>query len=296
MFSFGRASRIFLSPRGRARARPALSHSHRNFRFSISRYSAFLFRTNTKVKPEIMRRAVTKSAASLARRRAIGPILCAEDAVSGAAARYSSVATQSQSETHVHAPSTTSLVGQQSSIAIRSVPLQTDIFCRRPFSAAAKADEKDSHSEPPKKKDLRDAVNRAKAKDGEEPDTSSSSSSSEQTDELLRSARSSLSSFLSAVSDTWSDLLDSGKPKSINKRIHEPVRDLRDGEVPEDDDAAADRYEGSSAIMIIDEKEHLTAWERMQRRLSDAPIIQGTFCNGLPGLFDCQLFAPHIAT
>ena len=55
------------------------------------------------------------------------------------------------------------------------------------------------------------------------------------------------------------------------------VRDLADGEVPEDDDAAADKYEGSTAIMVIDEEEHLTAWERMQRRLSDAPIIQGEF-------------------
>lgn len=121
---------------------------------------------------------------------------------------------------------------------------------------------------------LRDAVNRAKAKDGEEiPEDSAGGDDS--TNELLHKARDSASSFFGAVSQTWSELLDFGKPRSINKRIHEPVQDLADGEVPEDDDAAADKYEGSTAIMVIDEEEHLTAWERMQRRLSDAPIIQG---------------------
>jgi len=122
---------------------------------------------------------------------------------------------------------------------------------------------------------LRDAVNRAKAKDGEEiPEDSSTFGNDDKTNELLHKARDTATSFLGVVSETWSDLLDSGKPKSINKRIHDPVRDLADGEVPEDDDAAADKYEGSTAIMIIDEEEHLGAWERMQRRLSDAPIIQ----------------------
>lgn len=170
---------------------------------------------------------------------------------------------------------------------------------RRCFSAAPKADddsEKDETSsstaydnqETTKAKtkkagsskgsgdSLRDAVNRAKAKEGEEiPEDSSSGDDS--TNELLHKARDTASSFFGAVSQTWSELLDSGKPRSINKRIHEPVRDLADGEVPEDDDAAADKYEGSTAIMVIDEEEHLTAWERMQRRLSDAPIIQGEF-------------------
>lgn len=125
---------------------------------------------------------------------------------------------------------------------------------------------------------LRDAVNRAKAKDGEEIPEDSAASGDDSTNELLHKARDTASSFFGAVSQTWSELLDSGKPRSINKRIHEPVQDLADGEVPEDDDAAADKYEGSTAIMVIDEDEHLTAWERMQRRLSDAPIIQDFLC------------------
>ena len=29
--------------------------------------------------------------------------------------------------------------------------------------------------------------------------------------------------------------------------------------------------------MLIDPEEHLSAWERMEKRLRDAPIIQGTF-------------------
>jgi hypothetical protein len=32
---------------------------------------------------------------------------------------------------------------------------------------------------------------------------------------------------------------------------------------------------GTVDIMVIDESEHLTAWERMQKRLKDAPIISG---------------------
>jgi hypothetical protein len=31
--------------------------------------------------------------------------------------------------------------------------------------------------------------------------------------------------------------------------------------------------------MMIDESEHLTAWERMQKRLAEAPIIQGRHGN-----------------
>ena len=166
---------------------------------------------------------------------------------------------------------------------------------KRYFSAAPKAEddnEKDEETARAKTKkagssgdSLRDAVNRAKAKDGEEIPEDSAASGDDSTNELLHKARETASSFFGAVSQTWSELLDSGKARSINKRIHEPVRDLADGEVPEDDDATADKYEGSTAIMVIDEEEHLTAWERMQRRLSDAPIIQGEFLNGIIYMF-----------
>jgi len=164
---------------------------------------------------------------------------------------------------------------------------------RRYFSAAPKVDEEKDESPGASSsgKSLRDAVNRAKAKDGEDiPHEDTAAAGDDRTNELLHKARDTASSFAAAVSQTWSDLLDSGKPRSINKRIHDPVRDLADGEVPEDDDAAADRYEGSTAVMIIDEEEHLTAWERMQRRLSDAPIIQGESNAFHSGMLDVGLY------
>ena len=254
-----------------------------------------------------MRRAVTSSAASLARKRAITPTCNAgadvssiSTAVPASAARYSSVAMSNKSNATGNADGSCGapmqLMGQHkqqhqvSGAGIYSRPNDLGLLGKRHFSAAPKEEEaekgessddgttKKETTTKTKKKgsgdSLRDAVNRAKAKDGEEiPDDSAGDD--DKTTEILHKARDTAASFWGGVSETWSELLDSGKPKSINKRIHDPVRDLADGEVPEDDDAAADKYEGSSAIMIIDEDEHLTAWERMQRRLSDTPIIQG---------------------
>ena len=72
-------------------------------------------------------------------------------------------------------------------------------------------------------------------------------------------------------------MVASGRAKDINKKIGDPSSD--DGAPNfEDDDEAADKYEkykGSKDIMVIDPEEHLSAWERMERRLRDAPIIQG---------------------
>ena len=48
------------------------------------------------------------------------------------------------------------------------------------------------------------------------------------------------------------------------------------GNASEDDNEAADKYEGTTAVMIIDEAENLNAYERIQRRLSEAPLIQGS--------------------
>jgi hypothetical protein len=36
-------------------------------------------------------------------------------------------------------------------------------------------------------------------------------------------------------------------------------------------------YTGPVEIMIINPSENLTAWQRMQKRLTDAPIIQSKF-------------------
>ena len=83
-------------------------------------------------------------------------------------------------------------------------------------------------------------------------------------------------SFLDTLSQTWEELVASGKPKDINKKLGTPETDGKPHY--EDDDEAADKYEqykGSTDIMVIDPEEHLSAWERMEKRLKDAPIIQG---------------------
>lgn len=103
---------------------------------------------------------------------------------------------------------------------------------------------------------LRDTVNRLK--------NNNSSSSTTSNDDLLRKAADLWETAKSEISLTWQELLNAGKPKSINKKI-----------LPEETEEGNQEYTGSVDIMVIDESEHLTAWERMQRRLTDAPIIQG---------------------
>jgi len=66
------------------------------------------------------------------------------------------------------------------------------------------------------------------------------------------------------VGKTWDELVRSGERKDINKKINHPS-DTAEGET---------EYTGPVSIMVIDESENLTAWERMQKRLTDAPVIQ----------------------
>jgi mitochondrial import inner membrane translocase subunit TIM44 len=70
----------------------------------------------------------------------------------------------------------------------------------------------------------------------------------------------------SELSSTWQDLVQSGERKSINKKIvvHHPTETAA-GDAP---------YTGRVDIMVLDPDLHLTAWERMQKRLTAAPIIQ----------------------
>lgn len=97
--------------------------------------------------------------------------------------------------------------------------------------------------------------------------TSSDDDVGEKFDGFLRSAAGTWSTFSEEVGKTWGDLLKSGERKSINKKIAHP-EDTVEGEA---------EYTGPVEIMVIDESEHLTAWERMQRRLTEAPIISGNF-------------------
>mmetsp|Transcript_8313 Transcript_8313/g.10898 ORF Transcript_8313/g.10898 Transcript_8313/m.10898 type:complete len:404 (+) Transcript_8313:77-1288(+) len=65
------------------------------------------------------------------------------------------------------------------------------------------------------------------------------------------------------VSLAWKELVESEQRKSINKKIHPVATNV--GDKP---------YTGPVEVMVIDPSEQLTAWERMQKRLTDAPIIQ----------------------
>jgi len=103
---------------------------------------------------------------------------------------------------------------------------------------------------------------------GEGASTSSASSGGPalDTSTLFVRAADAWDNFRTAVGHTWNELLQSGQRKSINKKIH-PV-ETAGGDAP---------YTGPVDIMVIDESEHLNAWERMQKRLTEAPIIQGIF-------------------
>ena len=107
-----------------------------------------------------------------------------------------------------------------------------------------------------------------KQKGGEGASSSSTSSGGPalDTSTLFVRAADAWDSFRTAVGTTWNELLQSGQRKSINKKIH-PV-ETAGGDAP---------YTGPVDIMVIDESEHLNAWERMQKRLTEAPIIQDIF-------------------
>lgn len=94
------------------------------------------------------------------------------------------------------------------------------------------------------------------------------------------------------VGKTWDELVRSGERKDINKKINHPS-DTAEGET---------EYTGPVSIMVIDESENLTAWERMQKRLTDAPVIQGKYQNYCalihfpPYWYDCftTILIPHL--
>lgn len=127
-------------------------------------------------------------------------------------------------------------------------------------------------SEEKKKESLHDTVNRLKGE--KEADTSNQTSA--ETNEMFSKFADTFGSFSASLSETWNELVNSNKPKDINKKLHES----RPGSVDDDDNEAADKYEGTTAIMIIDEDENLNAFERIQKRLSEAPIIQGIMNSG----------------
>ena len=94
----------------------------------------------------------------------------------------------------------------------------------------------------------------------------------EQLNEFMRKASDFWSTATEEVGKTWEELLRSGERKDINKKIGRP-QDTVDGD---------EEYTGPVSIMVIDESENLTAWERMQKRLTEAPVIQGKYFYNRP--------------
>lgn len=100
-------------------------------------------------------------------------------------------------------------------------------------------------------------------------------SEKQRSNEHVEKLSSMFSTFASAVGETWQELLESGKGKSINKSIRPSETD---GSKKADSSGATDdkfeqNYDGPSALMIVDED--LGAWEKLQKRIAEAPIIKG---------------------
>lgn len=148
-------------------------------------------------------------------------------------------------------------------------PSRPDGVNIRHLSTKADVDEKTSESE--EKESLQDTIRRMRQKDGKSDDDYSN----DQFNVVFRKARETWASFSEEVGKAWNELLKSGERKDINKKLVHP-EDTAEGEAP---------YTGPVDIMVIDENEHLSAFERMQRRLAEAPIISGEFIWG-PGLFE----------
>jgi hypothetical protein len=141
----------------------------------------------------------------------------------------------------------------------RSSPLSD--FKHRNFSAAS---EKKDESSPDAEESLKDTVRRMQR---ENKKGGGDDATDERVNDFMRKASDFWSTATEEVSSTWEELKQSGERKSINKTIGRPM-DTVDGDA---------EYTGPVSIMVIDESENLTAWERMQKRLTDAPVIQGKY-------------------
>jgi hypothetical protein len=130
------------------------------------------------------------------------------------------------------------------------------------------AEAKNNETSPPSGKDegesLKDTVRRMQQEKG---GSSSDNFDDPRINDFVRQASDVWSNVTEEVGKTWGELLRSGERKDINKQIRHP----------EDTVAGEQEYSGPVAIMLIDESENLTAWERMQKRLTDAPLIQGKY-------------------
>ena len=139
------------------------------------------------------------------------------------------------------------------------------IFRRHGFATSA---EKPSLKETIERIQREEDAGKENGSDGKtDPSQQSDSQSNSTTDsnDIFRRAVGVWDSFSSELSSTWQELVQSGERKSINKKIVIHPTETAGGDAP---------YTGPVDIMVIDPELHLTAWERMQKRLASAPIIQ----------------------
>jgi mitochondrial import inner membrane translocase subunit TIM44 len=101
--------------------------------------------------------------------------------------------------------------------------------------------------------------------DSTQQSTFSGNSNNDALGDIFRRTADIWDNFKAELSSTWQDLVQSGERKSINKKIVVHPTETADGDKP---------YTGRVDIMVLDPDLHLTAWERMQKRLTAAPIIQ----------------------
>ena len=150
---------------------------------------------------------------------------------------------------------------QQLSISSRTFATNPKHDEEKDAAAAASAAAKEEE-EQPKKESLQDSINRMKGAGGNT--NNSSSGSKADYNDFLSNAADKWAVWSEEVGKTWQELLSSGERKDINKKLKQPEA-TAEGEK---------EYTGPVEIMVIDPSENLSAWERMQKRLTDAPIIQ----------------------
>lgn len=156
----------------------------------------------------------------------------------------------------------------------------------RQFASKSSDTDKDNDdtTKTEKKKDLRESIERLKKESSDSSSDESDSSGKEESESNphIEKLTQLSTSFFNQISLTWDELISSGQATDINKKIGTPNSSTNSDEPNyANDDEAADKYEeykGSKNIMVIDNAEELSAWERMERRLRDAPIISGMFC------------------
>lgn len=134
--------------------------------------------------------------------------------------------------------------------------------------ATASADNKKEHDDeqPSLKETLNRMKNSNKVDDNIDPNKKNDQGSAAEGFDyqaMMSRAADIWDSFQGEVSSAWNDIVQSNERKSINKKIH--PTETPGGDAP---------YTGPVDIMVIDPSERLTAWERMQKRLTEAPIIQ----------------------